>query len=160
AIDDIPKRRTSADDLAATAVKVASLLGQPDIADPADLLLPTATVGALNDLLAEWPKLTAQLESAEAEWARAETEAKGADSLVLSSSARAALAAAMETANRSAAIADAANAERRVRDLEQRLANGLRGLTPWSGNADELTALPPLAPTTIARWRKTRDEWD
>ncbi|GJE56441.1 AAA family ATPase [Methylobacterium thuringiense] len=160
---DLPERRMQvrAADLAISAI--LARLERPDEADPRRLVLGASVVGRLRELMEARAGLDAARAAAVTEHADAGRRLTDAtDTLAASGGteagatpdkAMAALAATVAALRGSDHAARQKRAARN-RDAEQaRLADRLRTLAPWQGEADALLALRCPEPATLQAWK-------
>ena len=164
---DIFVRKGERDHLRARIAEILRQLGREAYAAPAKLILPVATVGALEDLMGERSGIAAKLAAARAARdeatsaaAEADMDAKGAQS---GGEAIEALKSVLQKARRD----DSAARLRTMREDRERagrqLTDALAALAPWRDYPEALAAVdvPDEAETASLRQRtvETQSEW-
>ncbi|WP_292226818.1 AAA family ATPase [Mesorhizobium sp.] len=157
---DLPSRRTELQILDKAVATCLAALGRSSEADPAALLLPAATVGAVRAMLEERSGIGTSVRVARNEAAAALDALQAARERVgqeraVPEPARARLASALSKARASAHLKDV----RMAREAEDagtvRWEAAIPRLHPWSGDAQALARLPVPSAGQVGAW-KTR----
>ncbi|AZO81943.1 MULTISPECIES: AAA family ATPase [unclassified Bosea (in: a-proteobacteria)] len=156
---DIAKRQSELAVISGSLKKVAERLDRPE-ADPSQLVLPASLVGKLRGLIDRRSGIHERLQSATKEHTRAsETLAaakqvlEGFGSTKPDPESAARLQFILDQTRVSDHVAREKAARRLVADLQEKLANQLSQLSPWSGDIDQLGLIRVPTSEQIEDWR-------
>jgi uncharacterized protein YhaN len=163
--NDLPELRLQLREAEFAVSGLLTRLGREREADPGRLLLGAATVGTLRSLAERWPGIDAACEAARNELSEAGNRLEAARSRLEQEPAPAgegrgpetglaALAAALTTWRASDHTARRRLAERSVKEQRAILAEQIKALRPWTGDAEQLAALVVPASADIASWKE------
>lgn len=165
--DDLPKRRLSLAQKEAALAALLTSLGQSDHADPSSLVLRTATVARLRDLIETRSGIAATLQNAERELERTNRllheMQRRADQLntsggsVGSTRRLESLLSRLRKGDRQARLGVE---ERALLQMQSDLERDLATLAPWSGDIDALEAVIPPDHRQLAAWRGQVEDLD
>jgi uncharacterized protein YhaN len=169
AAEDLPDRRRSLDESAASIAALIDKLGQPAETPPALLLIDAPQIGILRELIEAHSGVLAATHSARSARTRAERRleeatatleaAGGADEDGRRASPRtASIAPALAQARASDHDARRRLALRARASHQDALAERLSDLRPWVGPADDLMAMTIPPASQLERWRSAADQ--
>jgi uncharacterized protein YhaN len=158
---DIPDRGRTVRELELEIASILGRIGRGMDPSPECLVLDAATVGRLNDLIANRSGVetallsgTKELLDARYELEEALTRLPDADTQTQENDAsHAALAVVVATLHGSDHAARRHTAERSRDARQDALADQLRALRPWQGDIDQLAAASVPGPSDISRWK-------
>jgi uncharacterized protein YhaN len=168
AAEDIPVRRREVREEDLAIAGILSRIGRDGDVDPQRLVFDSATVGALQDLIAKQSGIEAASQSATTELAGAQQDLEEAMARLREADAGTGAAEGREESQSSLATLAAAlqgndhavrrrNAERsRAAHLET-LAERLSALRPWRGDVEQLAAAQVPPPSEVLRWKTELD---
>ncbi|MER8456482.1 AAA family ATPase [Mesorhizobium sp. M0965] len=155
---DLPSRRTELQILDSAVANCLAALGRSSEADPAALLLPAATVGAVRAMLEERSGITTGVRVARNECAAALDALQAARERVgqergVPEPARARLASALSKARASGHLKDLRMAREAEDASTVRWEAAIARLHPWSGDAGALARVPVPSVTQVGAWK-------
>ena len=161
AAKDLPRGRPSLVEAEAAVAAHLARLSRPPGTDPDAVAIPAALVGTLRALIAERSGLLARRDDARLESEAAGRAQRAAEEALAAAgggptpavgAALARLAGLFEAVRQAGPTAAARAAERLRAGAEDRLAEALRGLAPWTGTAEALADLALPAPRDVEAW--------
>ena len=141
---DIENRRRELRTIEEDIATLLNRLGQPDVGDPQQLILPAADVGQIRELIEKRGELVAGEQSAREEWEAAEERRKAAETTIKEIGEVGDLSVFAQAVDAARDDADARSFNERSRQcgtLEEELDALIEGLTPWRGNRAALMAI-------------------
>ncbi|NGO51106.1 AAA family ATPase [Allomesorhizobium camelthorni] len=164
AAKDIPERRLQIREADAAITGILRRIGREDEVDPTRLVLQTSVVGCLRELIESRSGVTSSLRSAEGEVsgarrrldeAREKLEAAGQGTVVTSNSdsVMAGLATALAALRADDHGVRLRLADRALASHQETLSTRLRGLTPWTGDPQQLLEMAVPDKFTVERWK-------
>lgn len=157
---DLPTRKMEVQMLDQVVATCLAALGRSAEQDPSRLILPAFVVGTLRNMVEQRSGITTSLRMARDEAAAALDRLNAARSRIgeeraVPEPARARLMAAVTAAKASSHAREIREACALEDEGQTRLADAMRRLQPWSGDADALSKISVPTPTHMAAW-KTR----
>jgi uncharacterized protein YhaN len=161
---DIPERRLQIREADAAIAGILRRIGREYEADPARLVLRTSVVGSLRELIESRSGVTSSLRSAESEVsgarrrldeAREELElaGRGTGATSYTDAGMAGLATALVALRADDHGVRLRLANRAVASNQETLSSRLRGLTPWTGDPQQLLDMTVPDKFTVERWK-------
>ncbi|WP_292236159.1 hypothetical protein [Mesorhizobium sp.] len=156
---DLPTRKMEVQLLDQTVANCLAALGRSAEQDPSRLILPAVVVGTLRTMIEQRSGITTSLQIARDEAASALDQLNAARGRVggeraVPEPARARLMAAVSEAKASGHKREIAEARALGDERQTRLADAMRRLRPWSGDAEALSQMTVPTPTQMAAWKK------
>lgn len=164
AAKDIPERRLQIRGADAAITGILRRIGREDEADPARLVLRTSVVGSLRELIESRSGVTSSLRSAEGEVtgarrrldeAREKLEAadQGTAATCYTDAGVAGLATTLAALRADDHDVRLRLANRALASHQETLSTRLRGLTPWTGDLQQLLDMAVPDKFTVERWK-------
>ncbi|AZO75574.1 YhaN family protein [Mesorhizobium sp. M1D.F.Ca.ET.043.01.1.1] len=156
---DLPTRKMEVQLLDQTIANCLAALGRSAEQDPSRLILPAFVVGTLRNMVEQRSGITTSLRMARDEAAAAldglnAARGRVGEERAVPEPARARLMAAVSEAKASGHKREIAEARGFEEERQTRLADAMRHLRPWSGDAEALSKMPVPVPTQMAAWKK------
>ncbi|PBB29606.1 AAA family ATPase [Mesorhizobium sp. WSM3882] len=155
---DLPTRKMEAQLLDQTVASCLAALGRSAEQDPSRLILPAVVVGTLRTMVEQRSGITTSLRMARDEAAAAldglnAARGRVGEERAVPEPARARLMAAVSEAKASGHKREIAEALAFEDERQTGLANAMRRLRPWSGDAEALSKMPVPPPMQMAAWK-------
>ncbi|MBZ9708626.1 AAA family ATPase [Mesorhizobium sp. ESP7-2] len=155
---DLPTRKMEVQMLDHVVANCLAALGRSAEQDPSHLILPAFVVGTLRTMVEQRSGITTSLRMARDEAAAALDGLNAArgrigEERAVPEPARARLMAAVSQAKASSHAREIREARALEDEGQARLADAMRRLQPWSGDADALSKMPVPTATHIAAWK-------
>ncbi|MDX8479841.1 AAA family ATPase [Mesorhizobium sp. VK24D] len=155
---DLPTRKMEVQVLDQTVANCLAALGRSAEQDPSRLILPAFVVGTLRTIAEQRSGITTSLRMARDEAAAALDGLNAArgrigEGRAVPEPARARLIAAVSEAKASSHAREIREARALGEERQTRLADAMRRLQPWSGDAEALSKMSVPPPTQMAQWK-------
>lgn len=156
---DLPTRKMEVQLIDQTVANCLAALGRAAEQDPSRLILPAVVVGTLRTMVEQRSGITTSLRMARDEAAAAldglnAARGRVGEERAVPEPARARLMAAVSEAQASGHKREIAEARAFEDERQTSLADAMRRLRPWSGDAEALSQMSVLAPMQIAAWKE------
>ncbi|KUM27542.1 hypothetical protein AU467_16715 [Mesorhizobium loti] len=155
---DLPTRKMEVQMLDQVVANCLAALGRSAEKDPSRLILPAFVVGTLRTMVEQRSGITTSLRMARDEAAAAldglnAARGRVGEERAVPEPARARLMAAMSEAKASSHAREIREARAFEDERQTKLADAMRRLQPWSGDADALSKISVPPPTQMAAWK-------
>ncbi|MER8383379.1 AAA family ATPase [Mesorhizobium sp. M1399] len=155
---DLPTRKMEVQMLDQMVANCLAALGRSAEQDPSRLILPAFVVGTLRTMAEQRSGITTSLRMARDEAAAAldglnAARGRVGEDRAVPEPARARLMAAVSEAKASSHAREITEARPFEDERQTRLADAMRRLQPWSGDADALSKISVPPPTQMAAWK-------
>ncbi|CDX15123.1 conserved hypothetical protein [Mesorhizobium sp. ORS 3324] len=155
---DLPTRKMEVQLLDQTVTNCLAALGRSAEQDPSRLILPAVVVSALRTMVEQRSGITTSLRMARDEAAAAldglnAARARVSEERAVPERARARLMAAASEAKASSLARETREARALEDERQTRLADAMRRLQPWSGDAEALSKMSVPPSTQMAAWK-------
>lgn len=156
---DLPTRKMEVQLIDQTVANCLAALGRAAEQDPSRLMLPAVVVGTLRTMVEQRSGITTSLRMARDEAAAAldglnAARGRVGEERAVPEPARAKLMAAVSEAKASGHKREIAEARAFEDERQTSLADAMRRLRPWSGDAEALSQMSIPAPMQIAAWKE------
>ncbi|MER9829771.1 AAA family ATPase [Mesorhizobium sp. M0134] len=156
---DLPTRKMEVQLIDQTVANCLAALGRAAEQDPSRLMLPAVVVGTLRTMVEQRSGITTSLRMARDEAAAAldglnAARGRVGEERAVPEPARARLMAAVSEAKASGHKREIAEARAFEDERQTSLADAMRRLRPWSGDAEALSQMSIPAPMQIAAWKE------
>lgn len=156
---DLPTRKMEVQLIDQTVANCLAALGRAAEQDPSRLILPAVVVGTLRTMVEQRSGITTSLRMARDEAAAAldglnAARGRVGEERAVPEPARARLMAAVSEAKASGHKREIAEARAFEDERQTKLADAMRRLRPWSGDAEALSQMSVPAPMQIAAWKE------
>lgn len=156
---DLPTRKMEVELIDQTVANCLAALGRAAEQDPSRLILPAVVVGTLRTMVEQRSGITTSLRMARDEAAAAldglnAARGRVGEERAVPEPARARLMAAVSEAKASGHKREIAEARAFEDERQTSLADAMRRLRPWSGDAEALSQMSVPAPMQIAAWKE------
>ncbi|MER9002243.1 MULTISPECIES: AAA family ATPase [unclassified Mesorhizobium] len=160
---DLPTRKMEVQLIDQTVANCLAALGRAAEQDPSRLMLPAVVVGSLRTMVEQRSGITTSLRMARDEAAAAfdglnAARGRVGEERAVPEPARARLMAAVSEAKASGHKREIAEARAFEDERQTSLADAMRRLRPWSGDAEALSQMSIPAPMQIAAWKELAGE--
>ncbi|KAA3448565.1 hypothetical protein C7I87_21090 [Mesorhizobium sp. SARCC-RB16n] len=155
---DLPTRKMEVQMLDQVVANCLAALGRSAEQDPSRLILPAVVIGTLRNMVEQRSGITTSLRMAREEAAAAldglnAARGRVGEERAVPEPARARLMAAVSEAKASSHTREIREARALEDERQARLADAMRRLQPWSGDADALSKISVPPPTQMAAWK-------
>lgn len=155
---DLPTRKMEVQMLDQTAATCLAALGRSTEQDPSRLILPAFVVGTLRNMVEQRSGITTSLRMARDETAAAldglnAARGRVGEERAVPEPARARLMAAVSEAKAKSHAREIREARALGDERQTRLADAMRRLQPWSGDAEALSKMSVPLPRQMAAWK-------
>lgn len=159
--EDLPKRKAALAENEQVISLITATLGEPDVEDPATLVVPATTLGMLRDLIAAHSGINVASQAAVQEHETAKraldaakkAQTAGAESVALDAGLTANIQSIVARLRQGDHTAGLRLAERGLPEKKKLFADAIALLHPWSGDGEALRRLRLPNTARIADWR-------